>query len=170
MPNINFSAPVIRLGTTGSTKGGMGETGGRSDFGRSRAGLGSQLDNSRQQTSNNMAVLIPPSQDEIVRTIFIGGITEGVGGDEGMEKILSSVGNLSKWIRATDSDGKSCRFGFAEYDDPDSVATAIEVLKKIQVPIKLQSMREEEETEERVVEKSALLVSITGLCSYGPLI
>ena len=163
MPNINFSAPVIRLGMTGSAKAGIGDSNARGDTARGRAGLGSQLDHSRQQTSNNMAVLIPPTKDEIIRTIFVGGITEGVGGDEGMERILSSVGNLKKWIRATDADGKSCRFGFAEYEDADSLATAVEVLKGVQVPVRLQSMDKDDDAEKKEVEKSPLTVSSSGL-------
>ena len=163
MPNINFSAPVIRLGMTGPGKGGMGEPNARGDTARGRAGLGSQLEHSRQQTSNNMAVLIPPTKDEIIRTIFVGGITEGVGGDEGMERILSSVGNLKKWIRATDADGKSCRFGFAEYEDADSLATAVEVLKGVQIPVHLQSMDKDDDAEKKEVEKSLLTVSCLSL-------
>jgi hypothetical protein len=108
-----------------------------------------------------MMQLQPPTREEIVRTIFVGGITEGVGGDEGVERILRSAGNLRRWIRATDADDKPCKFGFAEYDDPESLGTAVEVLKDVQVPVKRQTPSDTEDKEEREVEKSTLLVCLT---------
>lgn len=160
MPNINFNAPVIRLGTSGPSKsttpeGGKergGESGGR------RAGLGSE--SQRQNARDAMMQLQPPTKEEIVRTIFVGGITEGTGGDEGVERILRSVGKLRRWIRATDADDKPCKFGFAEYEDPESLGTAVEVLKDVEVPVKRQMPSEDGDKEEREVEKSKLLVCL----------
>ncbi|KAL4764824.1 uncharacterized protein BDW70DRAFT_170143 [Aspergillus foveolatus] len=162
MPNINFSAPVIRLGTSGPSKSATPdaskERGG--DAGR-RAGLGaSSLESQRQNVRDAMMQLQPPTRDEIVRTIFVGGITEGLGGDEGVERILRSAGNLRRWIRATDADDKPCKFGFAEYEDPESLGTAVEVLKDVQVPVKRQTPSDSEDKEEREVEKSTLLVVV----------
>ena len=114
------------------------------------------MDGQRQR--ENMMALVPPTKDEIVRTIFVGGITEGAGGDEGMEKILQSAGNLKKWIRAIDADNKPCRFGFAEYEDPDSLATAIDVLKNVEVPVKPQSSEKKDDESAEQVDKSSLLV------------
>ena len=106
-----------------------------------------------------MAVLVPPTKDEVLRTIFVGGITEGAGGDAGMERILRCAGNLRRWTRAMDADDKACRFGFAEYEDPDSLSTAIDVLKNVEVPVKPQAVKESTgEDEDKKVEKSALLV------------
>ncbi|KAI9375331.1 hypothetical protein BJX61DRAFT_539886 [Aspergillus egyptiacus] len=161
MPNINFSAPVIRLGTSGPSKSSTPDTnkerGG--DAGR-RAGLGaSSLESQRQNVRDAMMQLQPPTRDEIVRTIFVGGITEGVGGDEGVEKILRSAGNLRRWIRATDADDKPCKFGFAEYEDPESLGTAVEVLKDVQVPVKRQTPSDSED-KEREVERSTLLIVV----------
>lgn len=91
----------------------------------------------------------------------MGGITEGAGGDEGIEKILRSAGNLRRWIRATDADDKPCKFGFAEYEDPESLGTAVEILKDVEVPVKRQTPSEEgDKKEEEEVEKSTLLVCI----------
>ncbi|KKK19697.1 hypothetical protein P175DRAFT_0483526 [Aspergillus ochraceoroseus IBT 24754] len=163
MPNINFSAPVIRLGTSGPSKSATpdttkergGESGGR------RAGLGSSsLESQRQNVRDAMMQLQPPTRDEIVRTLFVGGITEGLGGDEGMERILRSAGNLRRWIRATDADDKPCKFGFAEYEDPESLGTAVEVLKDVQVPVKRQMPSDGEDKEQQEVEKSTLLVVV----------
>lgn len=160
MPNINFSAPVIRLGTTGPAKpGAPGDASQRGDGQRSgRPGLGSQMDGQRQAGRDSMMALVPPTKDEIVRTIYVGGITEGVGGDDGMERLLQSVGNLKKWIRAMDAENKPCRFGFAEYEDPDSLATAIDVLKNVEVPIKPQSVKKDGEENSDRVERSILTV------------
>ena len=117
----------------------------------------------RQAVRESMMQLIPPTKEEIVRTIFIGGITEGAGGDEGIERILQCAGNLRRWIRAMDADNKACRFGFAEYEDPESLATAIEVLKDVEVPVKPQMVnvvKKEEDDEDIKIEKSKLLVCI----------
>ena len=166
MPNINFSAPVIRLGTTGPGKpgtplGGDAVRSGMADQRSGRQGLGAQsMDAQRQATRDSTMPLMPPTKDEIVRTIFVGGITEGVGGDDGMERILRCAGNLKKWTRAMDADNKACRFGFAEYEDPDSLATAIDVLKDVEVPVKAQMANgvKEGNGQDKKVEKSALLV------------
>jgi len=161
MPNINFSAPVIRLGTSGPTKSATpegkergGDTGGR------RAGLGAgNAESQRHNMRDAMMQLQPPTKEEILRTIFVGGITEGTGGDEGVERILRSAGNLKRWIRATDADDKPCKFGFAEYDDPESLSTAVEVLKDVEVPVKRQMPSEEGDKDgDREVETSKLLV------------
>lgn len=166
MPNINFNAPVIRLGTTGPSKPMMpsGEAGRReADTRSARPGLGAGqgMDAQRQTIRESMMQLVPPTKEEICRTVFVGGITEGSGGDEGIERILQCAGILRRWIRAMDADNKACRFGFAEYENPESLATAIEVLKDVEVPIKPQAVnniKKEEDGEETKVEKSKLLV------------
>lgn len=162
MPNINFSAPVIRLGTSGPAKAAapdMGRERGSDGPGR-RGGLGSSgMDAPRHSGRDNMMPLHPPTRDEIVRTLFVGNITEGVGGDDGIERILRSAGILRRWIRATDADEKPCRFGFAEYDDAESLEIAVETLRNVEVPVKRQVPRTEGEDEQEV-EKSTLLVSI----------
>ncbi|KAJ5938645.1 hypothetical protein N7466_001779 [Penicillium verhagenii] len=161
MPNINFSAPVIRLGTSGPAKPAgpeMGRERGAEGPGR-RAGLGSSSENQRHHGRDSTMQPQPPTRDEIVRTLFVGGITEGAGGDDGIERILQSAGRLRRWIRALDADEKPCRFGFAEFDDPESLETAVEVLQEIEVPVKRQVPRAEGE-EEKEVEKSTLLVVV----------
>lgn len=169
MPNINFSAPVIRLGTSGPSKSATPESGRErgGEFGGRRAGLGSgTLESQRQNVRDAMMQLQPPTKEEIVRTIFVGGITEGTGGDEGIERILRSAGNLRRWIRATDADDKPCKFGFAEYEDPESLGTAVEVLNDVEVPVKRQMPSEGEQ--EREVEKSKLLVRMKNAhCSFS---
>lgn len=164
MPNINFSAPVIRLGTSGPAKSSTPVEGNRdraADSGAKRAAPGTGgLESQRQNLRDAMMQLQPPTKEEIVRTIFIGGITEGTGGDEGVERILRAAGNLKRWIRATDSDDKACKFGFAEYEDPESLGTAVEVLKDVEVPVKRQVPSEDENEE---VEKTKLLVRLRNI-------
>lgn len=170
MPNINFSAPVIRLGTTGPTKtstplgGDMGRRDNMMEPRSARPGLGAgqSMDAQRQAVRDSMMQLVPPTKEEIVRTIFVGGITEGARGDEGIEQILRCAGNLRRWTRAVDAENKACRFGFAEYEDPESLATAVDVLKDVEVPVKAQrasGVKNDEDEEDMKVEKSALLVS-----------
>ena len=181
MPNINFTAPVIRLGTSGPAKPAAqqetptsGQRATDAPGGRHRAGLGggggaaggaAGADNQRQNVRDTMMQLQPPTQDEIVRTIFVGGITEGTGGDEGVERILRTAGNLRRWIRATDADEKPCKFGFAEYEDPESLGTAVEVLKEVEVPVKRQVPSEEGDDNE--VEKATLLVCYSFFLSFS---
>ncbi|MCJ1255496.1 hypothetical protein MMC24_003312 [Lignoscripta atroalba] len=170
MPNINFSAPVIRLGTSGPMKpstplgGDSGRRESNAEPRSARAGLGAGqgFEAQRQAVRESMMQLVPPTKEEIVRTIFIGGITEGAGGDDGMERILRCAGSLRRWTRAMDADNKACRFGFAEYEDPESLATAVDVLKDVEVPVKPQLANgiKKEDSEDIKIEKSRLLVVI----------
>jgi hypothetical protein len=156
MPNINFSAPVIRLGTTAQPKSDL--LSGRDDRSGRRPGLGSGLGSERGQDRGGLVPIQPQTKEEIIKTIFVGGITEGTGGDEGVERILRAAGNLRRWIRATDADDKPCKFGFAEYEDPESLSTAIEVLKEVEVPVKRQTPGESKSDGEEAIETSQLLV------------
>jgi len=110
-----------------------------------------------------MMSLVPPTKEEIVRTIFVGGITEGAGGDDGIERILSTAGRLRRWDRAIDADGKQCSFGFAQYDDAESLDVAVEVLKDIEIPTKRQPPSngiKKDAEEDQNIEKSKLLVFV----------
>lgn len=174
MSNINFSAPVIRLGTTGPSKpgfppGGDGRRDGDQRSGRSGLGGGQGMDSQRLSMRDGLP-LLPPTTDEVVRTVFVGAITEGAGGDEGIERIMSSAGNLRRWTRAIDADNKACTFGFAEYEDPESLATALDMLKIVEVPVEAQKPKaiDAEELEDSPVEKSRLLVS--DLLRYGTIL
>lgn len=185
MPNINFSAPVIRLGTSGPAKpdnagGGRDDRERQAGAGGRRAGLGSGMGGSDFRGGGasggaggereRITQVQPQTKEEIIKTIFVGAITEGAGGDEGIERILRAVGNLRRWVRATDADDKPCKFGFAEYEDPTSLNTAIEVLRDVQVPVKRQTPADgrRDEGEDGDVEMSKLIVcglSFLFLCS-----
>jgi hypothetical protein len=170
MPNINFSAPVIRLGTGPSKPSTPVSAGGRREStdpmsAGGRAGLGMErgMEAQRQALRESMMSFVPPTKEEIVRTIFVGGITEGAGGDEGIERVLSTAGRLRRWDRAVDADGKQCSFGFAQYDDAESLATAVEIFKDIEIPTKRQPPSDgtkKEDSEDENIEKSKLLVFV----------
>ena len=83
-----------------------------------------------------------------MRTIFVSGITDGIGGNEGMEKILSTAGKLRRWDRATDASGKELAFGFAQFEDAESLWVASKLLKDLQVPSKKQTPAEAPEKED----------------------
>lgn len=171
MPNINFSAPVIRLGTTGPAKPSSDDRrrdGNAEPLGNRRGiGMGGDYrgtDQQRQQIRDSMMALVPPTREEIARTIFVGNITEGVRGDEGLERILRTAGNLRKWTRATDADNKPCKFGFAEYEDAESLETAAEIFKNVEVPLKRQEVGG---AQGEGAEKTTLLVCRFGVVPCG---
>ncbi|KAH6894622.1 hypothetical protein B0T10DRAFT_480870 [Thelonectria olida] len=135
MPNINFNAPVIRLGRGDDRSGSSG--GGRQGLGMERGS-----DRDRAAARDAMQVLVPPTNEEKLRTIFIHQIPEGVGSDEGMEKLLGAVGKLRKWDAAASvmEDHKGSKFGFAQFEDTDSLSVAIKLLQDeaVEVPVKRQ--------------------------------
>jgi RNA-binding protein 25 len=138
MPSFNFNAPVIRLGTAGGRAGAVDSPGGgRRDnaTGPPRRGLGMDRDGDRR---NEVQQVFPPSREEIARTIFISSIPDGVGGDEGMERILETAGKLVRWTRATDANNKPQTFGFAEFGDAQSLETAAAIFTEVRVPVKRQ--------------------------------
>ncbi|KAK4890421.1 hypothetical protein LTR27_010828 [Elasticomyces elasticus] len=71
-----------------------------------------------------MAALQPPTREEVARTIFVGGLGEGCPNDEALEEVLRCAGKLRRWTRARDADDRVCKFGFAEYEDVDSLDAA----------------------------------------------
>jgi hypothetical protein len=169
MPNINFSAPVIRLGTGPSKPQPMAAGGRResqdpmSASGRPGLGMERGMEAQRQALRESMMSLVPPTKEEIVRTIFVGGITEGCGGDDGIERLLGTAGRLRRWDRAVDANGKQCSFGFAQYDDAESLSTAVDVLKDIEIPTKRQPPSDgvkKEDDDDKKIEKSKLLVFV----------
>jgi RNA recognition motif. (a.k.a. RRM, RBD, or RNP domain) len=170
MPNINFSAPVIRLGTSAPAKdGGMlggpggagarGGAGGGDALGARRAGLGMDRGGAGEGPRQNVA-LVPPTREEVMRTIFVGKIPAAVTDDD-VYNVLKAAGNLRRWMRALDVNDKPCSFGFAEYEDAESLETAAEVLLDVEVPAKKVEPRKDQNGDAGGVEKAKLLVSWT---------
>ncbi|KAF2673426.1 hypothetical protein BT63DRAFT_431574 [Microthyrium microscopicum] len=155
MPNINFSAPIIRLGTSGPGRDGAG----RGPGGDSRRGLGMDRGGDHQRDRRDNQVLVPPTREEVMRTIFIGKIPTGMT-DPQLEHILRAVGGLRRWTRAYDADNKACTFGFAEFEDAESLETATEVLPEVEVPAKRVEPKTTENGDTPAVERVKLLVQV----------
>jgi hypothetical protein len=113
-----------------------------------------------------MQSLVPPTTEERLRTVFVHKIPDGVGGEEGIQKLLGTVGRLRRWDSGQShlSEHKGLLFGFAQYEDPESLAAAVELLKDIEVPVKKQSPTENPPTDEddkfESIEKVALKVEV----------
>ncbi|AEO66563.1 uncharacterized protein THITE_2114714 [Thermothielavioides terrestris NRRL 8126] len=174
LPNINFNAPVIRLGASMTpAKPGASLVGDRKDShtpASSRPGLGAdrgdRMDQSRAQMRESMQSLVPPTPEERLRTIFVHKIPEGVGGEEGVQKLLNTVGRLRRWDSGQShlAEHKGALFGFAQYEDPESLAAAVELLKDIEVPVKKQTPTEnppaDEENRFDGIDKEKLRVEV----------
>jgi RNA recognition motif-containing protein len=161
MAHINFSAPVIRLGTTGPSKdmatGGNRGTNAEPMSARRGLGMDSGMDRSRPQRDG--VALVPPTREEVMRTIFIGKIPESLSDDD-LENILRAAGSLRRWTRAYDADSKPCTFGFAEYEDAESLETATEVLQDIEVPAKRPEPNSDQNGLRTDIEKVRLLIQV----------
>ncbi|KAK5167164.1 uncharacterized protein LTR77_007894 [Saxophila tyrrhenica] len=179
MPNINFNAPVIRLGMQDQgrnnspadriSRGGDNFRGSNAEpLGRrDRAGLGGDrdggrnLDRMRAEMRESIQAQQPPTREEVARTIFIGGLNENAPSDSAIEKLLFCAGKLRRWTRVRDADDKVCKFGFAEYEDVDSLDAANEIFVNLEVPMfkpSVASVIKDEETGE--VQKMSLLVVV----------
>jgi len=131
MPNIDFSARVIRMGTGGPSK----EGGPRARDDGNKRGLGSHQGSDAQKMARESQVaLTEPTSHEVSRTIFVD--VPSFLDDAKMEYILRSVGGLRRWIRLREADDKSLNVGSAEFDDAESLKTAATVLPNIKVPIR----------------------------------
>ncbi|KAK4449889.1 RNA-binding protein 25 [Podospora aff. communis PSN243] len=152
LPNINFNAPVIRLGSTAPpAKSGMPSDRDRKDSHTptsARPGLGADrgLEHSRAQLRESMQSLVPPTTEERLRTVFVHKIPAGVGGEDSIQKLLSTVGRVRRWDSARShlSDHKGKLFGFAQYEDPESLAAAVDLLQDVEVPVEKQPTAEKE--------------------------
>ena len=93
LPNINFSAPIIRLGTSNSRTGSIsaegrgGPGGGAGKGGDSSKGGSGSGGLSFMRGGPDIDALVPPTQEEGLKTIFVGGIPKDLN-DEWLERIL----------------------------------------------------------------------------------
>lgn len=113
-----------------------------------------------------MQTLLPPTSDEKLRTIFLHQIPEGLGGDEGTKKLLGAVGKLRRWdpSDSTSEERKGTKFGFALYEDFDSLAAAVKLLseEEVQIPTKKQPSTSDAPADDSFedVEKTKLQVAV----------
>ncbi|KAK0721963.1 hypothetical protein B0T26DRAFT_700807 [Lasiosphaeria miniovina] len=144
-PNINVNAPVIRLGNIApQARPSLGgdRRDGHTSAGGNRHGMGERgFEQSRNQMRESMQSLIPPTSEERLRTIFIHKIPAGVGGEQGIQRLLGTVGRVRKWDSALShcEASKGELYGFVQYDDAESLACALEALKDIEVPVAKQT-------------------------------
>ncbi|KAF8326889.1 uncharacterized protein EI90DRAFT_3156469 [Cantharellus anzutake] len=75
---------------------------------------------------------VPPSTEKLT-TLFVGGISAGVT-DDFMNSLLSACGPLQSFKRLTNPNGKPQGFGFAEFEEPDSVQRALTLLHGKTIP------------------------------------
>ncbi|CED83986.1 U1 snRNP complex, subunit SNU71 and related PWI-motif proteins [Phaffia rhodozyma] len=66
-------------------------------------------------------------------TLFVGGIASGIL-DHVLEQLLNACGPLRNLKRVKGATGKPQAFGFAEFEDPDSVLRALAVLNGVELP------------------------------------
>ncbi|POR32374.1 Uncharacterized protein TPAR_07417 [Tolypocladium paradoxum] len=143
MPNINFNAPVIRLGTGASGSGGRGGDS-SSPAGGGRAGLGMERggEHGRDRGAREVQqVLVPPTVDERLRTMALCLLPEGLGGDDGAQKVFGAVGRFRKWEPSSSLwTGHDKKLGFVLFDDHESIAIAMKLLREegVDVPVKRQ--------------------------------
>ncbi|UKZ82748.1 hypothetical protein TrVFT333_010544 [Trichoderma virens FT-333] len=166
MPNINFNAPVIRLGTGASAGGGRSDDRPAQSGGRAGLGMERGSEQGRMAARETMQTLLPPTSEEKLRTIFLHQIPEGLGGDEGTKKLLGAVGKLKRWdpSDSVSEDRKGTKFGFALFEDIDSVAAAVKLLteEEVQIPTKKQSSSSDPPADDNYddVEKTKLQVVV----------
>jgi len=158
LPNINFAAPVIRLGVPQQGKpvapyGGFDDRRGASDMGGNRGRMGLGAEGGRH---NRDAALQQPTKEEVSRTIFVGGLVDGVPSDALLEEIFGVGRGLRRWSRITNADGKLCDFGFAEYEDAASLEIATKLFEELELPLKHKGQIAKDE--DGTVKKSALTV------------
>ncbi|UNI16868.1 hypothetical protein JDV02_003265 [Purpureocillium takamizusanense] len=168
MPNINFNAPVIRLGT--GTPSGRGDGPSTSAGGRSGLGSDSRGESGRDRGGRDREqaqMLIPPSADEKMRSLVLYQIPESLSREEDARNLCSAVGRLLSWDISTSlwPRHKDKKFGFALFDDEDAISIALKLFadETFEVPVKRQPGVAEPPKEVDNydgIEKTRLLISV----------
>lgn len=130
-----------------------------------RAGLGSERsgDHGRSSMRESTQSFIPFSHEERLRTVFVHKIPGNLAGD--IEKVLNAVGKVRRWDSAASvlQESTGTKFGFALYDDAESFANAVELLKDVELPAKPQPPREPEDEPKddfEGIDKAKLQISV----------
>lgn len=167
LPNINFNAPIIRLGTGATGHGGRGDgpsapAGGRPGLGMDRGGG----DQARDRGREVQQMLIPPTPEDRLCTVLFHGIPDGLGGDEGVHKICNAIGKLRKWESSVSLWAQhKPLIGFATFDDHDSIALVHKLFREqtFEVPVKRQEPTAHNPSSDETfkdIEKTRLMVSL----------
>lgn len=126
----------------------------RPDFGRHDRG-GGDIPGGRGAGSaarESIHTLVPPTRDEKLRAIFVYRIPGTLSGQK-LETLLGLAGRLRRWECETapekERELEDELFGFAHYEDADSLASAIELLKTVEVPLKKQEPKAKELADEK---------------------
>ncbi|ODA79325.1 hypothetical protein RJ55_04918 [Drechmeria coniospora] len=160
--NINFSAPVIRLGTSAPAGGREGpltsSTGVRSGIGGDRGDRGG--DRGREQA----AALFPPTADDKLRAIAVRDIPGSLCNDGDAKRLLNAIGRLQSWETSSSLLEKhNPKYGYAIFEEPESVSMALKIFGqgRVEVPAKRQAGTAEPSDEDSFegIDKVAVLVS-----------
>lgn len=168
MPNINFNAPVIRLGT--GAPSGRGDGPSTSSGGRPGLGSDSRGEPGRDRVGRDREqpqILIPPTPDEKLRSLVLYQIPESLTREEDVRNLCSAVGRLLSWDISTSlwPRHKDKKFGFALFDDEDAISIALKLFKEetFEVPVKRQpGVAEPPKDDDNYegIEKTRLLVNV----------
>jgi hypothetical protein len=121
---------------------------------------------SRHSNREAAPVLMPPNAEEKLRTMFIYDIPDSVGGDDGIQKLMGSIGGLKRWdsLSSVMDDHKGTKFGFALFDDVEAlhIAARLFLEEDVLVPVKKQPGTAEQPDDETFddFEKAKLNVSL----------
>ncbi|KAK6341764.1 hypothetical protein TWF730_001260 [Orbilia blumenaviensis] len=138
LPNINFNAPIIRLGTASTKQQPL--PGGPSHHqssglvhppqGGSKAPLNQTSGSST--TRESASGFVPPTVDEQIKSVFVGSLPPFLE-DQWIERILKAAGPVRRWIRVSDEGGKLRNFGFCEYESFDGVLAALTTVHDLSI-------------------------------------
>ncbi|KAF3200964.1 Transcriptional activator of fatty acid utilization [Orbilia oligospora] len=137
LPNINFNAPIIRLGTASTKQQPL--PGGSSH--QQSPGLSHPPANSKaplNQNSNSSSTresasgFIPPTIDEQLKSVFVGSLPPFFE-DQWIERILKAAGPVRRWIRVSDEGGKPRNYGFCEYETFEGVLAALTAIHELSI-------------------------------------
>ncbi|KAK9470853.1 uncharacterized protein V1510DRAFT_404713 [Dipodascopsis tothii] len=78
--------------------------------------------------------LRPPSYDEVVRTIFIGAIPDELS-DFWFTRLVRMAGNVRGLVVVKDSLGHRKNYAFAEYEDANTIAAAVHLLRDVEFAV-----------------------------------
>ncbi|KAI9710347.1 MAG: hypothetical protein M1820_002842 [Bogoriella megaspora] len=171
-PDFNWNAPVLHLGNPGrsdTASQANAPLGGPPQGHSRRAGPNSGQGQDSRHQPRDVPAMPAPTREEKARTIFIKAIPAHIT-QEDLEKLFSSPGNLRRFTRVLDSEGKSCDYGLAEYEDVGSLSTATDVLNEqpINLAVKKQEsgVKQEEGTAEATHSEEANLEVLVDNKSY----